>query len=211
MGSTQPMPLPPLTGLVHFPGDNDNDYIDAANTDEENVDHLMLLPDEHNSTAIGDNNNEMSLNEAVNANHGRNDDEVNVDAQKDVGYGGNDNNNNKMPFIEQNQVANSNAASNAASKRCGRLRGQRLKEHIATQMHLGTGAKSLIREEQKGNCVPKSPAHISTEVAKQDGTSNYLFFRLTTERQKRSTKEKCGILCSEVEHTLCERLAKKGG
>ena len=89
MGSTQPPPLPPATSPVYFSGGDDNDYkddediiidirdcpegpantegldIDAANTDGKNVDHLVLLPDEKNGTAIGDNNNGMSLNQAV--------------------------------------------------------------------------------------------------------------------------------------------------
>jgi hypothetical protein len=123
------------------------------------------------------------------------------------------------PNANANAKSNANAAPNPPPKGVpnGVLKGASRAAHIAVQNTASAGAKGVAGEVQTRNCVPKSLAHILRDVAKQEGTGNYLLFRLTAERQTRSntisSKKECGILISDIERTLCKRLAsleKKG-
>jgi hypothetical protein len=124
-----------------------------------------------------------------------------------------------------NAAPNANAASNAAANAVsnprrrrgrpnGKLRGASLRAGIiAKKDDTGAGAKGVAGEAQTRNCVPKSLAHILRNMAKQEGTGDHLSFRLTTERQTRSNTISSRILNSDIEPTLCKRLAslaKKG-
>jgi len=119
--------------------------------------------------------------------------------------------------LKQNHHPHANAASNAdavsnpplGGKPNGKLRGAGIAN---TKMDTGAGAKGVAGEAQTRNCVPKALSHILRNMAKQEGTGDHLFFRLTTERQTRSNTSS-RILISDIEPTLCKRLAslaKKG-